>query len=311
MALTRKRLLLAKIEGSNTYATDPTPVGTDAVLVSNLSIQPLQLELKDRELILAALGNTEKVVGQRLVGISFDVEIAGSGTAGTAPKWSALMQACGLSETIVATTSVTYAPVSTGFKSTTLYYFADGVRHKVTGCRGSWSMELQAGEIPKISFEFTGLYNAPTDETQPTLTYSNQADPVVVNSANTTPIEVHGYAACLESFSLSLANETPFRQLAGCTQQVMITDRAPEGEVTIEAPTIAGKNFFTAASGQTLDEFSWTHGTTAGNIVTFTAPTCNLGSPEYEDSDGIIMLKLPFMPQPTAAGNDEFTIALT
>jgi hypothetical protein len=309
MALTRKRLLLAKIEG--TYGSDPTPVGTDAVLVSNLSIQPLQLELKDRELILGYLGNTEKVVGQRLVGVSFDVEIAGSGTAGTAPKWSALMQACGFSETIVATTSVTYAPISTGFKGVTLYYFADGVRHKVTGCRGSWSMNLQAGEIPKISFEYTGIFNAPTDETQPTLTYSNQADPVVVNSANTTPIKVHNYAACLESFSLSVANETPFRQLAGCTQQVMITDRKPEGEVTIEAPTIAGKNFFTAASGQTLDEFSWTHGTTAGNIVTFTAPTCNLGSPEYEDSDGIIMLKLPFMPIPTSAGNDEFTIALT
>jgi hypothetical protein len=91
----------------------------------------------------------------------------------------------------------------------------------------------------------------------------------------------------------------------------MITDRKPEGEVTIEAPTIAAKNYFSAASTQTSDEFSWVHGTTAGNIVTFTAPTCNLGSPEYEDSDGIIMLKLPFMPQPTAAGNDEFTIALT
>lgn len=309
MALTRKRLLLAKIEG--TYGTDSTPAGTDVVLVSNMSIQPLQLELKDRELILGYLGNTEMVVGQRLVGITFDVEIAGSGTAGTAPKWSALMQACGFSETIVASTSVTYAPISSAFKGVTLYYFADGVRHKVTGCRGTWSMALEVGEIPKISFEFTGIYNAPTDETQPALTFSNQADPVVVNSSNTTPLQVHGYAACMSSFSLSLANETPFRQLAGCTQQVMITDRKPEGEAVIEAPTIAQKNYFTAASSQTTGQFSWTHGTTGGNIVTFTAPTCNLGSPEYEDSDGIIMLKLPFMPQPTAAGNDEFTLALT
>lgn len=309
MALTRKRLLLAEIE--STYATDPVPLGTDAVLVSNLSVQPLQLELKDRELILGYLGNTEMVVGQRLVGISFDVEIAGSGVAGTAPKWSALIQACGFSETIVASTSVTYAPVSTSFKGVTLYFFADGVRHKITGCRGTWSMSLETGEIPKISFEFTGLYNAPTDETQPAPTFSNQADPVVVNSANTTPLQVHGYAACMSSFNLSLANETPFRQLAGCTQQVMITDRKPEGEAVIEAPTIAQKDFFTAASGQTTGQFSWKHGQTAGNIVTFTAPTCNLSSPEYEDSDGIIMLKLPFMPQPTAAGNDEFTLALT
>ena len=309
MALTRKRLLLAKIE--TTYGTDPTPAATDAVLVSALEVQPLQLELKDRELILGYLGNTEMVVGQRLVSVSFDVEIAGSGTAGTAPKWSALMQACGFSETIVSVTSVTYAPISSAFKGVTLYFFADGVRHKVTGCRGTWSMSMETGEIPKISFSFTGIFNAPTDETQPSPTFSNQADPVVVNSANTATLEVHGYAACLSAFSLDLANETPFRQLAGCTQQIMITDRKPEGEVTIEAPTIAAKNYFSAASTQTAGQFSWVHGTTAGNIVTFTAPTCNLGSPEYEDSDGIIMLKLPFMPQPTAAGNDEFTLALT
>ena len=309
MALTKRRLLLAKIE--TTYGTDPTPAATDAVLVSSLEVQPLQLELKDRELILGYLGNTEMVVGQRLVSVSFDVEIAGSGTAGTAPKRSALMQACGFSETIVASTSVTYAPISSAFKGVTLYFFADGVRHKVTGCRGTWSMGKEVGEIPKISFEFTGIFNAPTDETQPSPTFSNQADPVVVNSANTATLQVHGYAACLSAFSLDLANETPFRQLAGCTQQIMITDRKPAGEVTIEAPTIAAKNYFSAASTQTAGQFSWTHGTTAGNIVTFTAPTCTLGSPEYEDSDGIIMLKLPFMPQPTAAGNDEFTLALT
>jgi len=309
MALSRKRLLLAKIE--STYGTDPTPAATDAVLVSALEVQPLQLELKDRELILGYLGNTEMVVGQRLVGVSFDVEIAGSGTPGTAPKWSALMQACGFAETIVASTSVTYSLVSSAFKGVTLYFFADGVRHKVTGCRGTWSMALEADEIPKISFSFTGIFNAPTDETQPTPTFTNQADPVIVNSANTATLQVHGYAACLSAFSLDLANETPFRQLAGCTQQVMITDRKPEGEVTIEAPTIAQKNYFSSASTQTAGQFSWVHGTTAGNIITFTAPTCNLGSPEYDEDAGVIMLKLPFMPQPTAAGNDEFTLACT
>lgn len=309
MALTKKRLLLAKIE--TVSGTDSTPTGTDALLMSNLEIQPLQIELKDRELILGFLGNTEKVVGQRLVGLSFDVEIAGSGTAGTAPRWSSLMQACGFSETIVATTSVTYAPISTAFKSVTLYCFADSVVHKIVGCRGTWSMSLEVGEIPKISFEFTGLYMPPTDQAQPAVTFSNQADPVIMNSSNTSVLQVHGYAACMSAFSLELSNETPFRQLAGCTQEIMITDRKPEGEVTIEAPTIAAKDYFAAASSQNLGQFSWTHGTVAGNIATFTAPNCNLGGPEYEDSDGIIMLKLPFMPNPTNAGNNEFTLALT
>ena len=309
MAQTKRRLLLAKIE--TVVGTDSVPTGTDALLVSNLEIQPLQLELIDRELVRGNLGNSGMVVGQRLVSVSFDVEIAGSGTAGTAPKWSALMQACGFAEAIVASTSVTYAPVSSAFKSATLYYFADGVRHTITGCRGTWSMSMEVGSIPKLSYELTGIFNAPTDTANPASTFTNQANPLVVNSANTATLQVHGYAACLKAFSLDLANETPFRQLAGCTQQVMITDRKPEGEVTIEAPTIAAKNYFSAASTQTAGQFSWVHGTTAGNIITFTAPTCTLDSPEYEDSDGIIMLKLPFMPQPTAAGNDEFTLALT
>ena len=310
MALTRKRLLLAKIEGANTYGTDATPAATDALMVSALNVQPLQLELKDRELILGYLGNTRMAVSQQLVSVSFDVEIAGSGVAGTAPRWSALMQACGFAESIVANTSVTYSLVSSGYRAVTLYYFADGVRQRITGCRGTWSMSMETGEIGKISFSFTGIYNPPTDEAQPTPTFGNQADPVVMNSANTAILQVHGYAACMSAFSLDLANVTPFDQLAGSTQEIMITDRKPAGEVTIKAPTIAQKNYFSAASSQTAGQFSWTHGTVAGNIMTFTAPTSTLGSPEYDDRDGTIMLKLPFMPQPTAAGNDEFTITL-
>ena len=63
------------------------------------------------------------------------MELAGSGTAGTAPRYGALLQACGLSETIVASTSVTYAPVSSAFSSATIYFNNDGIRHILTGCR--------------------------------------------------------------------------------------------------------------------------------------------------------------------------------
>lgn len=311
MAETKKRLILAKAETTYGVIPTPAPAGSDALLVSNLDVKPLELELLDRELIFGYYGNSEKLVGQRMVSISFDVEIAGSGTAGTAPRWGPVMQACGFNETIVADTSVTYAPVSTGQGSAAIDFYADGTRHLALGCRGTWSIEAAAGEIPKIKFELMGIYQTVTAIANPTPVFTHQADPVVFNSANTTPVKVHGYAACLESFNLSLGNETPFRQLAGCAQRVAITDRAPEGEVTIEAPALGTKDYFAAASAQTLDEFSFIHGGTAGNIVTFTAPTCNLGSPSYDDSDGVLMLTLPFMPVPTNAGNDEFTIALT
>jgi hypothetical protein len=313
MALYRKRLLLAEIE--QTYGTSAAPDGADALLVSNLEVSPLEVELLDRELITPYLGNSEKVVGQRMGQVNFEVELAGSGTAGTAPKWGKILMACGFAEAVNGTTSVTYTPVSSSFSSVTLDFNADGTKHLFTGCRGTATFNLNAGEIPKISFEMMGIYNAVTSSAALTPTFDNQADPVVVNSQNTTAVSAFSYSACLESFSLALNNETPFRQLAGCSQQIMITERAPSGEISIESPVVGSgqgqKDFFAAVSAQTLGAITWQHGQTAGNIITFNAPTCNLDSPSYGDSDGVMMLNLPFMPIPTVAGNDEYSIILT
>jgi hypothetical protein len=308
MADWNKRLLLAKIE--STYGTSSTPTGAEAILVSDLEVKPLEVDLKDRELIIPYFGNTEKVVSMRMVEVTFSVELAGSGAAGTPPKYGACLQACGLNETIVATTSVTYAPVSSAIKSVTLDFYADGTRHLITGARGTWSMEGEVGEIPKIEFEFTGLYTPPGALSTPSATFAGQADPVVMNSENTTAVEVHGFAARLESFSLELSNEVVYRQLAGATREVRITNRKPEGEVQIETPAIGSKDYFAAVSGQTLGTMEFQHGQVAGNIITFAAPAVNLGSPSYEDSDGVMMLSLPFMPNPTT-GNDEFTLVYT
>jgi len=309
---TRKRLLLAAAEV--TYGTAPTFAASDALLVSNLDITPLEVNLLDRELVLPFFGNREKIVGQRMASVSFDVEIAGSGTVGTAPRWGRCLRACGFGETAVAE-SVTYAPASTGIVSVALDFNADGNRHVVTGCRGTATLNLTTGEIPKISFEMMGIYSAVVKGTPLTPTFGGQAAPVVVNSTNTTSVSAFSFNACMESFNLALNNENPFRQLAGCSQQVLVTDRAPSGELVIEAPlegTGTGeKDFFALVSAQTLGAIGWQHGQTAGNIVTFNAPTCNLDGPTYSDSDGVMMLNLPFMPVPTAAGNDEFTLVLT
>ena len=131
--LNRKRLILAKAE--TTYGTDSTPAGTDAVLVRNLDITPLSGDLVSRDLIRPYLGNYDQLIAKTSVAISFEVELAGSGTAGTAPRYGAILKACGMSETIVASTSVTYAPVSSSFSSATIYFNIDGVLHKLTGCR--------------------------------------------------------------------------------------------------------------------------------------------------------------------------------
>lgn len=307
--LSRKRLILAKTE--STYGTDSTPAGTDAVLVRSLEVTPLESDVVSRDLIRPYLGNSDQLLANSRVLCSFEVELAGSGTAGTAPRYDALLKACGMAATIVASTSVTYAPVSASFSSCTIVYNVDGVQHKLTGARGTVTMNCELGQIPTLQFEMTGIYNAPTDTAQPSVTYSNQANPLIFKEGNTSAFQFFSYAGCLNSVSFNLANEIIYRELIGCTKEVVITNRQPAGEVMIEAPTIATKDFFTLALGSTTGNLTFLHGTTAGNRVTFTASQVDVTQPSYTDQDGIQMLQLPYVALPTTAGNNEFSLAFT
>ena len=78
--LSRKRLILAKIE--TTYGTDSAPAGTDAVLVRALDVTPLEADVVSRDLIRPYYGNSDQLLANTRVRCSFEVELAGSGTAG-------------------------------------------------------------------------------------------------------------------------------------------------------------------------------------------------------------------------------------
>lgn len=309
MALTRKGLIVAAKE--TTYGTDATPGGADAIKVANINITPLQSDVVARQIIRPFLGNPEQLLANQRVELTFDVELTGSGAAGTAPAYGILLQACGFTEAVSAGVSVTYTPLSASFPSATIYYFNDGIRHKLTGARGSFSLNAEVGQIPTLSFTFMGIYNAPGDVTPPSTTYNDQADPVIFKAGNTSGFQLFSYAGCLQSVSMDLANEMVYRELIGCTKEVLITNRAPSGTVVIEAPDIADHDYFADATGANTGNLVFQHGQTAGNIVTFTSAQTDLGSPTYSDQDGVQMLNLPFIATPTDAGNDELEIEFT
>jgi len=308
--LLRKRLIL--VETESTYGTDPTPDGADAVLVRDLNITPQQSDTVSRDLIRPYLGASEILLANTRVECTFSVELAGSGTAGTAPQYGKALQACGLSETVVAATSVTYAPVSSNFDSVTIHYNIDGVRHKVTGARGNFTLNASVGEIPTIDFTFTGIYNAPDDSALPTATYANQATPLIFKNGNTDTFSLLSYSGCLQSVSMDLGNSIVYRELIGCDKEVLITDRSANGTVVVEAPTIAQKDYFAAAlTDGTLGNLTFQHGTAAGNIVDFSSTRVDIGDVSYSDQDGIAMLNMPYTAIPSTAGNDEFSLIYT
>jgi hypothetical protein len=140
----------------------------------------------------------------------------------------------------------------------------------------------------------------------PAATYSNQAVPLVFKNGNTSSFQLLSYAGCLQSIELDLGNEVAYRELVGCTKEVLITDRKLSGTVMIEAVALATKNYFTAAtSDSSLGNLQFTHGTAAGNTIAVSSSTIDLGDVSYDDQDGITMLSIPVVAVPTTSGNDE------
>lgn len=303
----RKKILLAKIE--SVYGTDPTPTGAaNAILTKDLSINLMQGQTVQRGTDREVLGNELTYHVAPYTTISFGVELAGSGTAGTAPAFGPLLQACGFTETDGAS-DVVYTPMSNAFPSVTLYYHQDGLLHKVTGARGTVTFSLSPGGIPTMNFTFTGLRNAPSDTALPTPTLTAFQTPIPITDAATPTFTLHGYAATMGGFNLDLANEVVYRNVVG-EESVQIVDRAPKGDVSIEETALATKNFHSICAAHTTGALQMIHGSTAGNIVTLDAPVVQLLSPSYADSNGILMLNMQLALIPNL-GNDELSLKFT
>lgn len=295
MAQWRNRLALVKAE--DTYGTNSTPSASDALMFTELDVTPVELELKERDTIQSVMGNRPSVVLKKSTPVKATVELAGSGVAGTAPRWGPMMKASGMSETVTAGTSVVYAPVNTGFSSYTMDFSADnGSRQAITGLRGSAEVKLTAEDTGTIAFDHMGIFNAPAALARPTETYTNQATPIAANSDTMPVVSVHGFNACMLEFSLSFGIEMVYHQRPGCTKQVKITNRKPTGSIKIELPTIQAKDFIAAAVAQDAAAITWTLNGPAGNIIAFSGPDCAFDTPTLDEADDITNITLPFRP---------------
>ena len=307
--LTRKRVIL--IEAESSYGTDPTPSATDVVLVRDLSITPQSSDVVNRDVVRPYLGASQQLLANTRVECTFSVALAGSGTRGTAPRYGSALKACGFSETVSSGASVTYEPISASFSSVTIHYNVDGVRHVVTGCRGTVALTAEVGAIPTLDFTFTGIYNAPTDVALPSVTYGNQASPLIFKNGNTTSFQLLSFSGALQSLNFDIGNSIVYRELVGGTKEVLITDRAANGSLTIEAPLTGTKDYFAAAlTDTTLGNLTVTHGTAAGNICRLTSTKVDIGDVSYGEMDGVTMLEIPYTLVPSSA-NDELSIVYT
>jgi len=303
----KKKILVCKIE--TTEGVDASPAGAaDAILTQNLDISPMEGSVVNRDVDSGMLGNDLSILVGTHVKCSFEVEVAGSGAAGTAPSYSSVLRACGLSETITALTDVVYQPVSVNEESVTLYLHLDGQLHKMVGCHGSFSLGFSPEGIPKYKFDMTGLWVDPLSSADAVPDVSGFQVPIAVTNANTPTFALHGVSYNVSDFNYDHANDVKYRNVIG-QESVNITDRAPKGSVTIDAPALSTKNWFVDAKANNTGAVQIIHGTSAGHIIQLDMPKVQLLSPKYGDKDGIRTLSMDMNIIPVS-GDDEFILTI-
>ncbi|WP_295852041.1 phage tail tube protein [uncultured Xylophilus sp.] len=305
----KNMVLLAAVQTA--VDTDPLPTGAaNAIQCRALMPKPISAEFVERNLTQGYKGN----FGSLAVGVhrefEFEVELASSGTPGTAPAWGPLLKACGFSQTIVATTSVAYAPVSSGEPLLCLYGYIDGVLFKMLNSKGTVSFEMNPKSIPVMKFRFVGEYSIPTDAPLPSGTdYSKFIQPQTVGRLTTPTLSIHGVNACVSQFTFDIANSLVWRDLVNCGGAYS-ADRKPAGNVTMELTSVAVKNWAETVRTGAKGALQLVHGVGAGNIVQIDAPAVQFtGEPSLSDDNGVAMLAAGFSMQPVA-GNDELVITL-
>ena len=220
-----------------------------------------------------------------------------------------MLLAAGMVRTDVSSTSNTYAPDSTlnDADSLTIGVYIDGSLHRMTGARGTFSISLNTSEIPMLNMSYIGIYEDPTATALITPNYAGQIAPIAANSINTTNFQLHSYAGALMSFNYDHNNALYYSELISGSKSTRITDRKPSGSLTMESVALGTKNYYPIVNSSATGNLTWQHGQSAGNKITFTAPTVDLESISPEDNEGYQMLNIAYRALPSS-GNDEMSL---
>lgn len=303
----RKRIILAKIE--TTEGVDASPTGANAILIANPTITPLAGSTVKRGLVREVLGADAVKHVNSHVEVQFEVEVAGSGAAGTAPAYGVLLRACAMTETVSAGVDVVYEPTSDPAPdSTSIYFNMDGTLHKMKGARGTFSAKFPPNEIPRITFTFRGLWVDPSETAAPSPDFSAFQEPLPITKENTPTFTIHGHAGVLEELSIDFGNQIEHRNRVN-SAGVKRVDRQASGTVSFEAPPVSTINFFTIAKADTKGAVQLVHGTAAGNIVQLDMPKVQILEPKYGESQGIVLLQAG-LSIGADAGDDEIKLTI-
>lgn len=300
-------VLLAMKQTAKGTPAAPTP-GSNAILCRGLTPQPIKGKFVERNLLSGSKGNQGALFASGHRVFEFEVELAGSGAAGTAPKFAPLLLGCDMAETITAATSAVYQPHGDEGDYLTLFAYMDGILFKMSDAKGTWSLSMNAEEIPALKFTYIGKYHPVEDAVFPSgISFTGFQQPLTVGDDNTGTFSLDGLDLATKSFTLDLANQVAWRDLIN-QSGVRSPDRKATASAVFEMTKVATKDWASHVVTGTVMPLEIVHGLVPGNIVGISLPKLQFNQePSLSDLDKTAMLNANFAVRPDA-GNDEVVL---
>lgn len=280
------------------YGIAATVDNNDLFLCYDLNFVP-GIESLDRPVYRSTLTPAPPVPGAKVSAVDFKVQPVGPDstgiTAGTAPSVGKLLRACGYRETIDATKNILYHPFDptqnvSDHDSITLKIYQAGLAHVMTGCRGTFSIGMEVGQMMHFDFHFEGISFTYVDEAFPTsgTAFDTLNPPVCLN----TGCSLESASLNIPSVTLDMANELTrilsLNSTSG-TSEIYISGRMGQATLEPAASLIAtSPNLYTKWAAGTKMALTNTIGSATGNTIVIGCPNLVQTSLGFGERDGLL-----------------------
>ena len=303
--LRRRSVFAAKVEA--TIGTAESLTAAEGVFnAMNVSIQP-NITLDERE-GQGGFNYLPGVPGIRSGTATFTTELSFDGA--DLPTWaSVLLPACGW----VASGQV-FSPKSVGpgsdVKTLTIGAYVDGMYRVLSGCMGTFVVNLPTGRAATIDWTFQGKWTNPTDvaiisPTYPTTLPRRFAEgSLAFNSVN----------LCVSSTTIDAGNEVILRECAGDItgiKSALITNRKPTITADPEMVLAASQDRHGLWLTPSPEALVATIGTAGTGLVVFTAAEAQLENIQQGERTGLLTDNLTWTATKASTADTELTITFT
>jgi hypothetical protein len=179
-----------------------------------------------------------------------------------------------------------YKPISTGFESVGLKFYADGSVHAISGAFGSFTLKAQAANIVMADFEFTGRWHSYADEAFPAVAYPDGVVPVMEAAS----LALGTFQPIVETMTVDINNTISNRMSVNASDGLfglIITARDAKGGVDPESTAQATHDFWAQMENATSTPLVANIGKTIGSRMFVAAPTAQYTGLAYKDRVGI------------------------